>query len=196
MVGPARLAERHTRVPVYTFHTEPGVPSMEVLRIEQDALAKVDSQSHVHDFPGIVYFESDGGGICLRDEPWRFRAGDAFLIRPGELVEIDSADELAAARGWGLYFTPAVLADTAYGGPGPADQQLAWRAHPLLRQFAASVDDPMRLRVPADRRPVWTASLAAIEREMQERREGYRQAALAHLVTFWSTPRGWSTCRP
>ena len=182
MVGPARLAERRTQLPVYTFQSEAGVPPMGVLRIDEDALASVDGRSHVHDFPGIVYFEGDGGGIGIRGECWRFRAGDAFLIRPGELVEIDSAHELAAARGWGLYFTPSALAGTAYGGPGPVDQQLAWRVHPLLHPFATSGIDPVRLRVPEERRPIWTTSLATIEREMRERREGYRQAALANLV--------------
>jgi AraC-like DNA-binding protein len=40
----------------------------------------------------------------------------------------------------------------------------------------------LRLEVPADRRPAWANAIQSIETELTAGREGYRQAALAHLT--------------
>jgi AraC-like DNA-binding protein len=40
----------------------------------------------------------------------------------------------------------------------------------------------LQLKVPEARQPVWSAVIGAIETELAERKEGYRQAALAHLT--------------
>lgn len=40
----------------------------------------------------------------------------------------------------------------------------------------------LELRLPRDRRPVWDAAVSAIQAELAARRDGYRQAAVAHLT--------------
>jgi AraC family transcriptional regulator, transcriptional activator of pobA len=40
----------------------------------------------------------------------------------------------------------------------------------------------LRLAVPADDRPAWTARVEALARELAERADGYREAVLAHLT--------------
>jgi AraC family transcriptional activator of pobA len=182
VIGPARVTHRRTPLPVFTFLSEPGVPPLWAMRIDEAALARVDSRSHVHDFPGLVYFEGSGGSMRHRDRRWPIEAGDAYLIRPGALVDVDDPDALLAARGWGLYFTPEALTWTGYAGPESAGP-LAWRIHPLLRLFTGyHGDEPVRVEVPPEERAAWSAGFGAIEREMLERRDGYRQAALSHLV--------------
>jgi len=179
-LGPARLSGRSTRVPVFTFRSQPGAPPVWAMRIDETAVANVDGLSHVHQFPGIVYFE--GGGDSAADRSG-LSAGDGFLIRPGELVEIGDPADLVAARGWGLYFTPEAL-DNGTTARRPADRRLAWRVHPLLRAFASDEREPLRFQVPRGERPAWTGALTAIERELHERRFGYQHAVVAHLVVL------------
>jgi AraC-like DNA-binding protein len=73
-----------------------------------------------------------------------------------------------------VFFDP-----TAVGGDGPA----SWRTHPLLLPFLHGIPGGvLRLDVPPHRREAWTAIIDALETELTERAEGYRQAALAHLT--------------
>ena len=55
--------------------------------------------------------------------------------------------------------------------------------HPLLFPFLHGESGGLlELRLPPARRPVWDAAIGSIETELGARREGYRQAALAHLT--------------
>jgi AraC family transcriptional regulator, transcriptional activator of pobA len=79
--------------------------------------------------------------------------------------------------GVGVFFDPAAL-DGDGRSPWPA-----WQAHPLLFPFVHGHSGGLlELEVPAARRPVWEAAIAAIETELASRQQGYRQAALAHLT--------------
>ncbi|EGD56763.1 AraC family transcriptional regulator [Gordonia neofelifaecis] len=178
MVGPARIATRRTRVPVYAFRAEPGVPQVWVMRFDEAALTEVGA--HAHEFPGIAYFEAGGGALRLGDRRERIGAGCGYLIRPGEVIAAEDAAALAGAGGWGLYFTPEVLGATDLADGGPADRRLRWRIHPLLRAFAD--DGPSGFVVPREDRRLWAGYLGTIEREMHERPAGYQYSVPAVLV--------------
>ncbi|HEX6515727.1 MAG TPA: AraC family transcriptional regulator [Nocardioidaceae bacterium] len=183
MVGPTRTARRRTAVPVYTYVSEPGVPPVSVIRIDQEALQRVGAESHAHDFPGLVYFESSGGSLRVRDDAWQVRAGDAYLIPPGAVVDIGDPDDLVRARGWGVFFAPDAVESLGRSTSLAAGPPLAWRIHPLLNRFAGrGTRDVVRVSVPRGDRAAWLTEIKAVERETTQRREGYRQAATAHLV--------------
>jgi AraC-like DNA-binding protein len=133
--------------------------------------------AHAHDYLALAYFERDGGQLRSGKRSWQLRAGDAFVIPPGE---VHDPSGLARAEGWAVFFPAEVLA------PSGSDAFLSWRAHPLLFPFVAGVDQPgggaRRLDVPPAKRPSWSAHLPALDSELRERRDGYREAALAHLT--------------
>jgi AraC family transcriptional activator of pobA len=66
------------------------------------------------------------------------------------------------------------------GAPGAF---LSWRAHPLLFPFArGTAAGAQRLRVRVADRGAWAERLGALKRELEQRRDGYADAALAHLT--------------
>jgi AraC family transcriptional activator of pobA len=97
-----------------------------------------------------------------------------FVSPPGE---VHDPSGLADAHGWAVFFPAEVLA-----APG---SYFSWRAHPLLFPFVAGAEKPggdaRRLVVSKAERPAWSARLSALDLELRERREGYREAAMAHL---------------
>lgn len=177
MTGPVRTkAPAGPRLPVYTYRVSAGVPPVGVLRLDRVAAEGVGA--HVHDFPGLVYFERGGGPLRLRaaGRSWPVRAGDLFVIGPGELVEALGPSHLDRASGWGIFFT----AD-AFGVPG-SEVLLAWRAHPLLAPFAGGVGrGALRLHANSTAQPQWSARIRALDDELRRRRLAFQQAALAHL---------------
>jgi len=131
-------------------------------------------QRHIHDFPVLVYIER-AGQAAGDPSPGPVHDGDAYVLAAGEAI--DPSVVTAVAAGCGVFFDP-----TALGGDGQAPWP-SWRAHPLLSPFLHGIPGGLlRLHVPPARRPVWTATIAAIETELADRDEGYRQAALAHLT--------------
>ena len=56
-------------------------------------------------------------------------------------------------------------------------------SHPLLFPFVHGQSGGLlQLTVPAARQSVWDNVIGSIETELGDRKEGYRQAALAHLT--------------
>ena len=66
----------------------------------------------------------------------------------------------------------------------PRQPFLSWRSHPLLFPFIRGTGNPgaQRLRVPPDERDPWSGRFAALDAELGRRRDGYREAVLAHLT--------------
>jgi AraC family transcriptional regulator, transcriptional activator of pobA len=179
MLTTRRLGRRGAGPPVYTYESAPGVPSVGIARLDQDAMDGDGSDdAHSHDFLVLAYFERGGGTLRVGDRQWRVDAGDAYLIAPGEVVGVgDDRSGLEGLEGWAVYFPPEGL------GPNAPDALLAWRAHPLLFPFArGAASGAQRLTVPATARPALAARLRSLERELHERRDGYREAAVAHLT--------------
>jgi AraC-like DNA-binding protein len=134
--------------------------------------------AHAHDFLLLAYFERGGGSLRLGGRAWRVDTGDVYLVAPGEVVGVgDDPEGLADAEAWGVFFPPEGL------GPQAPDALLSWRAHPLLFPFArGAASGAQRLTVPAADRPAWSERMLALERELRERRDGFREAAVAHLT--------------
>jgi AraC family transcriptional regulator, transcriptional activator of pobA len=164
--------------PVFTYEAAPGEPLVSTLKFGREVASSGGLPgSHSHDFLTLAYFERDGGSLLSGDRRWELRAGDAFVSSPGE---VHDPSGLAEAKGWAVFFPAEILA------PSSSGVFLSWRSHPLLFPFVAGVDrtggGARRLIVPPKERPSWSARLSALDLELRERREGYREAALAHLT--------------
>jgi len=130
--------------------------------------------AHSHDFLVLAYFDRGGGSLRVGTAEWAVRAGDAYVVAPGEVVGVGAdVAGLARARGWAVSFPAEGIGSAAL---------LSWRAHPLLLPFArGAASGAHRLRVPKEDRRSWATHLPALERELYERRDGYGEAAVAHL---------------
>lgn len=164
--------------PVFTFEAAAGAPLVSALRLGPElADSGAFLGAHSHDFLTLAYFERDGGSLRSGGREWELRAGDAFVVSPGD---VQDPGGLVEAEGWCDFFPAEVLA------PSGAGVFLSWRSHPLLFPFVAGVGDlgggPRRLIVPPEHRPAWSGRLSALDLELRERRDGYREAALAHLT--------------
>jgi AraC family transcriptional regulator, transcriptional activator of pobA len=174
-----RLDRRAGGPPVYTYERLPGVPPVSIMRLDRQSLGDLESDEvHSHDFLVLAYFERGGGSLRFGERQWRVRAGDAYVIAPGEIVSAGhDPGGLAKAEGWAVYFPPEGL------GPYAPDALLAWRAHPLLFPFArGAASGAQRLTVPASEQREWSELLAALDREVRERRDGYEEATVARLT--------------
>jgi AraC family transcriptional activator of pobA len=167
-----------TGPPVYTYESLPGMPPVSIARLDCDSLEGAESApAHSHDFLVLAYFERGGGSLRLGDREWRVEAGDAYVVAPGEVVSVgEEPGGLADADGWAVSFPPEGL-------PQAPDALLAWRAHPLLFPFArGAASGAQRLTVPPTDRRAWSERFSALELELGDRRDGYREAAVAHLT--------------
>lgn len=143
---------------MYQYPTGLDIPPVSVVRADRDDL--LERGRHIHDFPALWYAPT---------------AGLVYVVAAGEVV--DPKQVAHRDEGVGVFFDPAAL------GPGGLPPWPAWRAHPLLFPFLhGQPGGLLRLRLPTERRSVWDMAIGSIEVELADRREGYRQAALAHLT--------------
>jgi AraC family transcriptional activator of pobA len=173
------LDKRTQAAPVYTYERVPGEPPVSVTRLDRRSLEGFEpGHAHSHDFLVLAYFERGGGSLRLGRCEWPVEAGDLYVIAPGEVVGIgEQAGALAEAEGWAVSFPPEGLGPTA-----PA-ALLSWHSHPLLFPFArGAAQGGQRLKVPAAGRGAWSGRLSALALELQARRDGYREAVVAHLT--------------
>jgi AraC family transcriptional regulator, transcriptional activator of pobA len=180
------LGKKGEGPPVHSFEAVPGAPPVSVLRLlgreRPQGLPPAEppavGYAHSHDFLVLAYFERGGGSLRLGDREWPVEAGDAYVISPGEVVGMGDADGFEGAEGWAAFFPPEVL---GLGAPGAF---LSWRVHPLLFPFVRGMGNPRahRLKVPPEERTSWSRRFAALDTELRQRRDGYREAVLAHLT--------------
>jgi AraC-like DNA-binding protein len=160
---------------VYRYQTAPQVPPVSVMQFDADHLPG-HGRRHIHEFPVLLYVERAREPVA-GDSSDSVHDGEAFVVAAGEVINPDLVTTIASGRG--LYFDP-----TALGGEVQAPWS-SWRSHPLLLPFLHAVPGGLlRLRVPPERRPLWAATIAAIETELADRGEGYRQAVLAYLTVL------------
>ncbi len=173
-----RKAPGPDRPATYSLQPAPGDLPVMTWQLEEHGWdATTTFEEHAHDFPGVAYFQAGGGRLRTGRRVWPIEAGDLFVVAPGDMMGRIAPDDLAEVRGWGVFFTPDAL------GPDVPGAQLAWRTHPLLFPFVrGGAIGALRLRVPEPDRPEWTARMRAMHNELARRRDGYREAVLAHLV--------------
>jgi AraC family transcriptional regulator, transcriptional activator of pobA len=172
-----RTAPGRGRPATYSMRPAPGEPPVATWRLEHSWEGSGSFEEHAHDFPGLAYFLTAGGRLRTGRRDWPIEAGDLFVIAPGDMMGHIQAADLAGANSWGVFFTADAL------GPDVPGAHLAWRTHPLLFPFVrGGAIGALRLRVPEPDRAEWTARVLALHEELTQRRDGYREAALAHLV--------------
>lgn len=157
MTAPTRLIRHDRGVPVYQYRTDPHTPPLAVIRRGE----QVSNQGrHIHDFPALWY---------------RPAAGAVYVVAAGEVL--DPAELVDLEGGVGVLFDPAALGEDGRS-PWPT-----WRTHPLLFPFLHGQSGGLlRLELPKSRQLQWNSAIASIETELAEQRDGYQQAALAHLT--------------
>lgn len=176
----AITARRVDGAPLYTYSREPGVPPVSVISFPGEDWpieAVPGDHAHAHDFLVLVYFEIGGGSLRIGGKVWTVRAGDVFVIAPGEVVAVGDGAGLTRARGSVVFFPARALAPEGQGA------FLLWRSHPLLFPFiAGAAAGAHRLNVPRTERPRWSARIAEIQDELRARRQGFEDAVTAQLT--------------
>ncbi|WP_040695465.1 helix-turn-helix transcriptional regulator [Nocardia vinacea] len=158
MTEATRVVRHRRGVPVYDYRSDQVTPPVSLLRFDRHA--ELGHRPHIHDFPVLLYVRS---------------VGVVYVVAAGQVIEAAPPHEFEGAVG--VFFDPAALGD-AGRAPWPA-----WRAHPLLFPFLHEHSGGvLELAVPMERRPLWDSAIAAIDTELAQRQEGYRQAASAHLT--------------
>ncbi|RDI65371.1 AraC family transcriptional regulator [Nocardia pseudobrasiliensis] len=154
----ARLVRHQGGVPVYGYRSDPLTPPVSLMRY--DPSTRPTGHPHIHDFP-VLWYSAASGTVCV--------------VAAGEVVDGTAAG--IDGMGTAVMFDPAALGEDARA-PWPA-----WHSHPLLYPFLhGRRDGLLRLTIPPERRPLWDNAIAAIEAELTERHDGYRQATRAHLT--------------
>ncbi len=154
---------------------------MNVLRFHGRKLhagGSLAERAHSHDFLGLTYFERGGGSMRLDDREWKVEDGDAYVVAPGEVIQMGvDASSFRRAKGWTVSFPPEVLDSRSPG------DFLSWRAHPLLFPFVGgAAGGAQRLKVPLDEQASWSERFSALDLELRGRQDGYREAVLSHLT--------------
>lgn len=158
MLDPARLVRLRDGVPVYRYWTDREVPPVSVARGRRADL--VEHGPHIHDFPALWYVHT---------------AGVVYVAAAGKVVDPDAL--ATEADGVGVFFDPGIFG-TEGNAPWPA-----WQAHPLLFPFIHGQSGGLlQLPVPVARQSLWDSTIRSIEAELADRRDGYRQAAMASLT--------------
>ncbi|MEV5838416.1 helix-turn-helix transcriptional regulator [Nocardia sp. NPDC052112] len=158
MTEATRMVRHRRGVPEYDYRSDQVTPPVSLLWF--DRLTERDHSPHIHNFPAMLYIRS---------------AGVVYVVAPGQVIA--DAPPYESEGSVAVFFDPAALGD-AGRTPWPA-----WRAHPLLFPFLHEHSGGvLELTVPVARRPLWDNAIAAIDAELAQRQEGYRQAAAAHLT--------------
>lgn len=163
--------------PVYELNPAPGELPVAVWRLGSPGAPERRAGAHAHGFPVLVYGEGASGPLTEGDRPLSIEPGDLLVVAPGAIMGPFDPPHLSHARGWAVSFTAEAL------GPDVPGSSFAWRTHPLLFPFVRGrPTGVLRLSVPLPERTRWSATFGALERELADRTDGYREAAVAHLT--------------
>lgn len=158
MADAASLVRHRAGVPTYRYPTGIDIPPVLLVRARDDDV--LERGRHIHTFPALWY---------APEAALVYVAAAGVVLHPEKVVRTHD--------GVGVFFDPAAV------GGDTLPPWTAWRAHPLLFPFLHGRSGGLlRLRLPTGCRPAWDGSIGAIEDELAARRDGYQQAALAHLT--------------
>jgi AraC family transcriptional activator of pobA len=178
-VGRPLTGRRVGGAPVYGYERVAGRPPVTVTRHEgtHGPAEGPLRGAHAHDFLVLSLVERGAGRLCLDGRWWEVTTGDLLVVAPGEVVTPEWSGDAAEAAVWSALFPPDAVERRSPGSFG------SWRAHPLLFPFVGHrAGGVQRLSVPEVDRPAWARRFAELDRELEERREGYAEAALARLT--------------
>ena len=145
-------------MPTYRYPTGIDIPPVLLVRARDDDV--LERGRHIHTFPALWYAPE---------------ASLVYVAAAGVVLHPEKVER--THDGVGVFFDPAAV------GGDTLPPWTAWRAHPLLFPFLHGQSGGLlRLRLPEGRRQAWDGSIGSIEDELAARRDGYQQAALAHLT--------------
>ena len=163
--------------PVYAMVPAPGELALAVWRLGHGDTVTARAGTHAHDFPLMAYSESPSGPLSSDSPSFSLEAGDLLVVAPGTVMGPFDPTHPGHASGWAVSFTAEVL------GPDVPGSSFAWRTHPLLFPFVrGQATGVLRRSVAPEDRAEWSRRFEALARELAERRDGYREAAIAHLT--------------
>jgi AraC family transcriptional activator of pobA len=163
--------------PVYAMAPAPGELPLAVWRLGHGDTVTERLGTHAHDFPLLAYSESSSGPLTTNASPFSLDAGDLLIVAPGTVMGPFDPTHPGHASGWAVSFTAEAL------GADVPGSSFAWRTHPLLFPFVrGQATGMLRRTVAPDDRAEWSHRFQALARELAERRDGYREAAIAHLT--------------
>ncbi|WNV83344.1 AraC family transcriptional regulator [Umezawaea sp. Da 62-37] len=155
-----------------------GLPSVTVVHWVGDRHRHpLTLDTHAHDFLVLFYVQHGDASMRVDGRDWPLTTGDAFVVAPGTVITPERARVDEGAESWAVFF-PADAID-----PAAAASLVSWRTHPLLSPFIGNHrGGGQRLHVPPDERAKWLGHLADLDGELRGRRDGYADAARAHLT--------------
>ena len=175
--GVIRSRRDHPDVPVVDYPRTAGLPPITVERWVHPRDHLPTSGTHTHDFLALHYVEDGRYVVRAEGRDRVLGPGDALVIAPGAVVTPGPPDTGPQGRRWAVFFPADAVDPTA---PAPL---VSWRAHPLLSPFVGTPRSGVQhLHVPDGGRAAWVAHLTALHAELRERRDGYAEAARAHLT--------------
>jgi AraC family transcriptional regulator, transcriptional activator of pobA len=158
MADAAPLVRNRGGVPTYRYPTGVDIPPVLLVRARDDDV--LERGRHIHTFPALWY---------APEAALVYVAAAGVVLHPDRVVRTHD--------GVGVFFDPVAV------GGDTLPPWAAWRAHPFLFPFLHGHSGGLlELGLPADRRTAWNGAIEAMEDELATRRDGYRQAILAHLT--------------
>ncbi|HEY2222842.1 AraC family transcriptional regulator [Actinomycetospora sp.] len=164
-------------IPLVGYSRSPGVPAVTVARWTDSSPPGLGDRAHAHDFLVLLYVEHRAGPMTVDGRTWYLDTGDVLVIAPGAVVTPNDVSPDEGRVVWAVFFPPDLVDPDAPTSPA------AWRAHPLLYPFTR-LRHPTgrRLHVAPEQRAAWLADLIALADELHTRRDGYAEAARAHVT--------------
>ena len=163
--------------PLVSFPHAPGAVPIATARLPDQAPGHPPATgTHAHDFLVLFYAHHATGTVAIDGQEWTVSDGDLFVLGQGQIVSFPQPREEIATEGWVVWFPAEVVRAE------PAGTLSAWWAHPLLFPFARGIERAQRLRIPEHDRARWIDRFTALDSEVRNRRDGYHEAARAHLT--------------
>lgn len=164
-------------VPLVDFPRTAGLPAIRVDHWVGARPHPSQRGTHAHDFLALLYLEHGEHVLRVDGRDVTLTTGHAFVIAPGAVLAPSTGHADTDTTGWMVFF-PADAID-----PGTASPLVSWRTHPLLSPFVGNHrGGAQRLPIPPGERPSWLAHLTGLDDELRSRRDGYADAARAHLT--------------
>lgn len=162
MIRTARLVRQRAGVKVYEYPITPHMLPVVVVPVGRQRLCE---HGQIHNFPAL----------------WCDRAsGMVYVVAMGATVTPAGVEW--THDGVAVFFDPAAVGDDG------ASPWLSWRSHPLLCLFLHEREDGLlRVELPAGDRPAFFRILDAMESELAQRRDGYREAVSSLLTLLLVT---------